>query len=70
MKYLGWIATTLSIFGTILNAYNLIICWYIWGLANILWIIWSYKKREYSQIFLWSIFLLTNIFGYIKWLNI
>jgi len=69
LKTLPWIASFLSITGVILNAQHLIICWFIWCLANTLWIYISLKKKDWSQFILWVIFTLSNVYGYFSWLN-
>jgi nicotinamide mononucleotide transporter len=67
MKLLSWIATTLSIIGIVLNSYLIIWCWPVWIASNVLWIIWSVKKKEWSQLILWNVFFLTNIYGWYQW---
>lgn len=67
MKTLGWVATILSITGILLNANLIIWCWSVWILSNVFWIIWSINKKEWSQLVLWIIFLITNIYGWYQW---
>jgi nicotinamide riboside transporter PnuC len=67
MKILSWIATILSLTGIILNAYLIIWCWGIWMASNVLWVIWSIRKKEWSQTVLWVVFFVTNIYGWYQW---
>ena len=67
MKTLGWVATILSITGILLNANLIIWCWSVWILSNVFWIIWSINKKEWSQLVLWIVFLITNIYGWYQW---
>ena len=67
LKVIGWIATCISLIGIIFNAYKMIICWPIWCVANLFWIYWATKKKEWSQVILWSIFTLANIYGWYMW---
>ena len=67
LKTIAWVATILSLAGTILNAYVIIWCWSIWMVANALWAYWSIKKKEWSQTILWTIFFFTNIYGWYQW---
>jgi len=66
-KILGWIAFGLSITGVWLNAHYIIWCWPIWIASNIVWLCWSYRKREWSQFSLWIVFLISSIYGWIMW---
>jgi len=63
LKLMSWVASSISIFGIILNAYKIIWCWPTWCIANILWIYWSIRKKESAQILLWILFTLTNLFN-------
>jgi len=64
---IGWIAATMSIAGTLLNAYMVIWCWLIWIISNFIWIWWAVKKKEWSQVVLWSIFIISNFYGWYQW---
>ena len=67
LKIIGWFASTFSFIGILLNAWKIIWCWPIWVIANIFWIYWSLKKKEWSQVFLWIIFTLVNLYGWFIW---
>ena len=64
---IGWIASALSLVGTVLNAFQVIWCWPLWIFGNFFWIYWSYKKREWSQLVLWIVFQVANTLGWYQW---
>ena len=68
IKIIGWIAFIISFAGILLNAWKIIWCWPAWIVANCFWIYWAYKKREWSQLFLWVSFSIANLFGWFMWL--
>lgn len=67
LKIIGWIASVFSLAGVILNAYLIIWCWPVWCLGNTLWMYWSVKKKEWSQLILWIVFTLANFYGWYQW---
>lgn len=67
LRTVGWVASSISFIGILLNAYKLILCWPVWCVANIFWIYWAYKKKEWSQVFLWIVFTLGNLYGWFLW---
>jgi len=67
MEIIAWIATVLSIFGIVLNAKKLILCWFVWILSNILWIIYFSNNFNLQSLILWVVFCLFNIYGWIQW---
>ena len=65
---IAWIATALSITGIFLNAKKHIGCWPVWITANILWAYHSiFEIPETSQLVLWLVFIISNIYGWIEW---
>ena len=67
LKIISWIASIISLIGIMLNAYKIIWCWPVWIIGNLLWLYWSYKKREWAQFILWMVFEVTNIFAWYQW---
>lgn len=70
LKYVGWIATALSITGIFFNALKNIWCWPIWLLSNFFWIYWALKKKEKHQLLLWIVFTFSNLFGWYMWITL
>jgi len=64
---MDWLATLFSIVGVFLNAKQKIICWPIWLISNILWIIHIYPHKEYALILTWVVFGIMNVYGWIQW---
>lgn len=69
MNKIAWIGSILSIIGILLNAYHNIICWPIWCVANGFWIYYSIKTKQNSQLVLWIVFTLANLWAWWKWLH-
>ena len=67
LKVVGWIATSLSVVGIILNALKMIICWPVWIVSNFFWLYWAIKKKVWSQVWLWVVFMVFNVFGWYMW---
>jgi len=67
IELLGWIATSFSIIGIILNARKIIWCWPVWVVSNILWIIYFEKLKMTPSVVLWIVFSVFNVYGWIQW---
>ena len=67
LKIIGWIAAGLSLIGIALNAYLIIWCWAVWIVSDFVWIYWSVKKKVWSQVVLWTIFIVANCYGWYNW---
>ena len=67
LKVVGWIAASLSLIGIALNAYLIIWCWAVWIISDFVWIYWSIKKKVWSQVVLWTIFIVANLYGWFIW---
>jgi nicotinamide mononucleotide transporter len=64
---LDWIAVALSIGGCYLNAKKKLICWPIWFLSGVIWIVYWYPKREWAAITTTVIYCILNVYGYFEW---
>lgn len=62
-----WAATLLSVVGAIINANKSITGFYVWSVANILWISFALKHKHYGLLVMNVIFLGINIFGIYSW---
>ena len=67
LKRLSWVAAVFSLVGTIFAAYKIIWCWPIYIIGNFFWIYWSFKKKEWAQLVLWSVFQIANCFAWYQW---
>ena len=62
-----WIATILSITGALLISYQIRNGFYIWIVANILWISFAWKHKHYGLLVLSISYLIINFVGLVKW---
>jgi len=62
-----WTLAFISIIATILNVFSNKICFFIWLVTNLLWMIVDYKKKIYPQAFLFFIYFILAILGIINW---
>ena len=68
MEILGWIATSLSIIGILLNAKKNILCWPIWIVSNVAWITYfTAINFDAPSVAMWGVFFFTNIYGWVQW---
>lgn len=62
-----WIATAISVFGSMLNAKKSKWCFYVWILANVIWLVYDIYIRLYSRATLDIIQTVICISGIIYW---
>ena len=62
-----WSATALSVFGAVLNAKKLISGFYVWSLANVLWLYFGWKFKHWGLVVMNLIFLSINIYAIFNW---
>ena len=62
-----WAATCLSIFGAILNAFLIKEGFYIWGIANSIWVVVGIKSRMWGMALTFTVFLVINLIGIFYW---
>ena len=66
-EMIGWLGFLFILIGYYLNAKQNINCFYIWGLGNILFMIYAFIISAPPQIAM-SIFVLgMNVYGYYSW---
>ena len=69
IETIGWIGFVFILLGYYLNAKQNIKCFFIWGLGNILFMIYAFLISAPPQIAM-SLFVLgMNIYGFISWRN-
>jgi nicotinamide riboside transporter PnuC len=62
-----WIATILSIIGTIANIYKKRYGFVLWIIADIIWIDIDYQAGLHEQAGLFLFFAILAMWGYIQW---
>ena len=69
IETIGWIGFVFILLGYYLNAKQNIKCFFIWGLGNILFMIYAFLISAPPQIAM-SLFVLgMNVYGFISWRN-
>ena len=63
----GWILTVLAVVGSLFNIYKSKWCFYIWGVCNVGFAIINYQKRIGFQVALFSVYLILEVWGVIRW---
>jgi len=64
---LSWIITGLSIIGAIYNAKGKIFGFYIWIIANLLWVGYDLYIQSYSQMVLFVVYTIISGYGIWQW---
>jgi len=62
-----WIAAILSITGAIMNSYQKIGGFYVFGAANLLWMWFALKHKHYGLFFMSVGLFITNVLGIFAW---
>ena len=64
---IGWLGTTMILIGYYLYAKKYKTCFYVWGIGNIAFLIYSYLINATPQIAVSFFVLGMNIYGYKQW---
>ena len=67
IEVIGWLGFVGLIIGYILNAKKSVSCFYVWGLGNILMMIYAVMIDSNPQVATALVVLLMNVYGYIEW---
>ena len=67
IEVIGWLGFVGLIVGYILNAKKSISCFYVWGLGNILMMIYAVMIDSNPQVATALVVLLMNVYGYREW---
>jgi nicotinamide mononucleotide transporter len=63
----NWLGTAFSISGIFFSAKKNILCWPIWFVGCIFWLIYVIPIGDWPQIILWIVFSISNIYGWYEW---
>lgn len=66
-RFVTWVIAYFSIAGVIINVFKNPFCFVIWGVTNTFWMVYNFRKKEYAQAFIFLIYLIVAIFGFLKW---
>jgi nicotinamide riboside transporter PnuC len=66
-EIVGWLGFMFVLLGYYFNAKRKIYCFYIWGLGNILFLIYGFLIDARPQMAICLFVILMNIYGYRQW---
>ena len=66
-EIVGWLGFIFVLLGYYFNAKQKIYCFYIWGLGNILFLIYGVLINAFPQIAMCIFVLGMNVYGYKQW---
>ena len=67
IEVIGWLGFVGLIIGYILNAKKSVSCFYVWGLGNILMMVYAVMIDSNPQVATAFAVLLMNVYGYLNW---
>ena len=67
IEIIGWLGFIFVLLGYYFNAKQKIYCFYIWGLGNILFLIYGFLIGARPQMAICLFVILMNIYGYRQW---
>ena len=62
-----WIFVGISFFACILNVFKNKLCWWLWILAGIGFILQAYLEKNVPMVVLWITYLFVDLYGYYEW---
>lgn len=62
-----WIVSAICLCGNLFNIYKKRACFVLWGIGNVLWLIWDIRNGVYSRAFLDIVQLVLSITGFVAW---
>ena len=63
------LVSAIAVFGNILNVKRMQICFLVWLLCNIFWLIFDLNQKSYSRSILDLVNLFTSLWGTINWIK-
>ena len=69
MAAFTWIITFVSLAGTVLNVRKNILCFYLWAVGNIAWLVFDVASGLFSRAVLDTVHLAFAIWGIFAWRN-
>jgi len=67
MTAFTWLFTAISLAGTVLNVRKNILCFYLWAIGNIAWLVFDVASGLYSRTVLDVVHLAFAIWGIFAW---
>lgn len=69
VEVFGSIGTALAVVGVVLNAHQVIVCFWVWMVSNSIGVVIHYRAGLYSMAVRDVFFFGASIYGLIKWSN-
>tara|TARA_Y100001934_G_C11823505_1_gene527289 strand:+ start:320 stop:580 length:261 start_codon:yes stop_codon:yes gene_type:complete len=69
MEIIGWLGFTFILLGYYFNAKKKLYCFYIWGIGNMIYIIYGLLIKAMPIIAMSVFVLIMNIYGYLSWVK-
>jgi nicotinamide riboside transporter PnuC len=63
----SWFLAMLSITGTVFNVKKKVICFYLWAIGEIFWMILDFANHQYGRVFLDSVHFIMALWGIYDW---
>ncbi|MDR1364783.1 MAG: nicotinamide mononucleotide transporter [Oscillospiraceae bacterium] len=63
----SWLLAMLSITGTIFNVKKKVICFYLWAIGEVFWIMLDFKNSCYGRVFLDTVHFGMAVWGIYDW---
>lgn len=67
MRWIRWALTAIGIIGAALNALKIGLCFVLWTVGNVGWIIVNLRRRQVQEALLFAAYLITSIVGLFTW---
>lgn len=67
IEIIGWLGFIFVLLGYYFNAKQKIYCFHVWGLGNMLFLIYGYLINANPQIAICIFVLMMNVYGYRQW---
>jgi hypothetical protein len=67
IEIVGWLGFIFILFGYYLNAKQNIICFFVWGLGNLLLLYYAFTINSMPQTAVAGMVLIMNFYGYKQW---
>ena len=66
---IGWLGFILILLGYYFNARKKIYCFYIWGLGNVVYVIYGFIINAFPMMAMSAFVLIMNVYGYLSWVK-
>jgi len=68
-EWIVWMVSSVNVFGSVLNIKKKSLCFLLWALSNVFWLIYDLYSKSYARSILDVVNLAMNILGMISWIK-